>query len=219
MRCMWLTLLLGTIICGFAVSTPVLAQTNSCFDPNCTLTNGSHNWLCGNNGKCVGCGACGGCAAGTTACGFACCPVGVACADANKSLCGGCTAGATSCNGKCSNLSNDPNNCGHCGVQCSAPSNGTPLCLSSPEFTTCGFGCNAGFTKCGNNCFDLKNDPDHCGKCDNQCDGAPNNGIDTCANGQCGFDCDEGFTTCAPGSPKAAATEKGAAFNAPLPPT
>jgi hypothetical protein len=41
MRCMWLTLLLGTIICGFAVSTPVLAQTNSCFDPNCTLTNGT----------------------------------------------------------------------------------------------------------------------------------------------------------------------------------
>jgi hypothetical protein len=62
--------LLGILMGGMTLQWPALAQ-NPCYDPNCTNQVGEHNWLCGNNGRCVpapqcDCSVCG---PGTVACG------------------------------------------------------------------------------------------------------------------------------------------------------
>src|SRR5690348_499945 len=149
-----------------------LSAQNACFDPNCTLTNGSHNWICPGNGRCVSCAQCFGCAPGTTACGFTCCGPGQLCQDASKSACGGCAPGLRSCGGACTNVASDTKNCANCGNTCSAPINGTPTCVATFGTSTCGFSCNLGFAKCDDNCFNLPSDSDHCGSCDNECDSA-----------------------------------------------
>ena len=118
---------------------------------DCTLTNGSASF-----------GACRGSGPGSTVC---------------ERL--GCTVGATECLGGCSDLSNDPRNCGSCGVDCGP----------SP--------CVAGMCDCGTRsfcfgagCVDTTTDPRNCGACGNDCGGGP------CVGGFCQLACGPGTADC-----------------------
>ena len=55
--------------------------------------------------------------------------------------------------------------------------------------------CPDGFTDCSGECFDLNNDPNHCGTCDTICDF--DNAAALCVDGNCVMsDCSEGFADC-----------------------
>lgn len=81
----------------------------------------------------------------------------------------------TRCGNTCVNLSNDPRNCGGCGVICGIG-----------YFETCRNGrcqcSNSSQTKCGNSCFNLNSDNSNCGGCGVRC--SPYSG-ETCRNGRC----------------------------------
>jgi len=68
---------------------------------------------------------------------------------------------------------------GETGVCCAAGSSATcvvgTICCSSAQ-------CDPGDTCCGGLCFNLQNDPEHCGSCDNDC---PATKADACTNGEC----------------------------------
>lgn len=86
-----------------------------------------------------------------------------------------CVAGATYCPGAgCKFFSNDPLHCGGCGNVCNPPANATATCVSG----SCDFTCNAGFTRCGNQCVDTKTDEANCNGCGIVCNGS-------CTNGHC----------------------------------
>ena len=84
-------------------------------------------------------------------------------------------------------------NCGGCGTQCTTTvQNATPACSSG----TCTFTCNSGLTKCGNACFDVQTDPNHCGSCPNVCNPAH---VETteCKSGSCDYTtCSTGYDDC-----------------------
>jgi len=73
-----------------------------------------------------------------------------------------CPPGLRACGRKCSDLQNDPANCGSCGVKC------------EPNFV-----CNAGQCRvpcewpqdydCGQGCTKFHSDPNNCGRCGNVC--------------------------------------------------
>ena len=112
----------------------------------------------------------------------------------------------------------DPNHCSSCNNVCSGnPPNSSPTCVSG----TCGFSCNAGFSQCSSECFNLATDNNHCGSCGtvctgttccggncldtsnnlNNCGGCGNvcpstNGTPSCTAGVCSIVCDAGFTNC-----------------------
>lgn len=48
-----------------------------------------------------------------------------------------------------------------------------------------GLECRSGYTECGQACFDLQNDPNHCGSCDNRCASG-----EICSAGMCTYDSD-----------------------------
>jgi hypothetical protein len=126
----------------------------------------------------------------TTNCG-AC---GRACTTANGTpVCTSGTCGIASCSGRFRNCDglvpngcerdtgSDANNCGACGVVCSAP-NATPRCTSG----ACGLSvCNTGFGNCNGVASDgcevnTLNDANNCGGCGTRC------GVNqACANGYC----------------------------------
>src|SRR5271157_2901290 len=66
-----------------------------------------------------------------------------------------CATGDACCGGACTNLSNNPRNCGACGHVCSAPANASSTCVSG----SCGFDCNSGFTACDNTCCPPSSSP------------------------------------------------------------
>lgn len=105
-----------------------------------------------------------------------------------------CADDEVMCPKGCANLDDDPDNCGSCGVKCTAPPGVTRACVSGQCTQTCGGGktvCNAGNTA---TCVDLKNDIDNCGKCGTQCQAS---GVAaTCTNGVCGAACPAGKTFC-----------------------
>jgi hypothetical protein len=47
------------------------------------------------------------------------------------------------------------------------------------------FGCGAGRTLCGEGCFDLQTDHDHCGTCDTRCHPGMGPMSETCSLGHC----------------------------------
>ena len=79
----------------------------------------------------------------------------------------------TQCKGICTDLDLDANNCGACGIRCSA----SQVCRAG----AC-TGCPAKDTQCKEQCADLTNDNANCGACGNVCTGT--NG--TCIAGVCG---------------------------------
>jgi len=63
-----------------------------------------------------------------------------------------CPIGRTCCNGQCANVSNDPMNCGGCGIACTGA---TPFCDGTCKAAPCGVdaaACGAGQSCCGNSC-------------------------------------------------------------------
>jgi hypothetical protein len=105
---------------------------------------------------------------------------------------GKCDAGAADCNNSPSDgceisTKSSVNNCGGCGVQCSAPG-ASPYCLNG----SCGFACLAGQVNCdglaANGCeINTKSDVNNCGGCGNVCPSAGGNA--SCNNGACSLQC------------------------------
>ena len=56
-----------------------------------------------------------------------------------------CGEGETVCGGRCAVLSKDIDNCRGCGAKCTAPPNGSAVCIDSQ----CGFACVGEFSPCG----------------------------------------------------------------------
>ncbi len=109
-----------------------------------------------------------------------------------------CPTGETPCpsgfatNRTCVNLSNNPNFCGDCFIQCTegaSCSKGVCTCTSG-NCTTCP----PGKADCNNNnvCIDLAGNNYHCGMCNNACL-SPMNGVNGCFNGKCTLTCDKGY--------------------------
>ncbi len=85
----------------------------------------------------------------------------------------------------CSDLTDDPSNCGGCGVVCPA----TQSCLAGDAGPSCG--CGGSTQLCGGECLDLSSNPNHCGSCTTSC------GADTiCATGACVTTCPNNQTNC-----------------------
>lgn len=85
-----------------------------------------------------------------------------------------CTATQQACNGTCSDTRFDANNCGSCGLVCSAP-NGTctlGYCVACPT---------AGQFNCNGTCIDVLSDPNNCGNCGAVCATG-----EACVEGVCG---------------------------------
>ncbi|WP_437512576.1 MXAN_6577-like cysteine-rich protein [Sorangium sp. So ce1099] len=117
------------------------------------------------------------------------------------------------CDGVCVALASDPDNCGACGDECSAGEScvngacegpaqggGAGGGAGGPEDNAAG-GSGGGVPDCGGErtmercdgvCVDTRTDPDHCGKCGEQCDPGR-----ACAGSLCQRTCLEGFTDCA----------------------
>ncbi len=104
---------------------------------------------------------------------------------------GPCTSTEMRCDGHCVTTATNPEHCGGCGTECTAPSGGTPVCAAG----TCDFVCGS-LERCGARCIDLEGDPANCGSCGNECppvsDGQP-----TCTALGCGVSCGAGFEECA----------------------
>lgn len=92
-----------------------------------------------------------------------------------------CQPGLTACNGACVDLQSASNDCGSCGVACTAPA----VCANG----NCNTACAEGFTKCGAACANLSTDAANCGMCGKTCEaGVP------CFGGVCG--CPENVLFC-----------------------
>ena len=113
--------------------------------------------------------------------------------DCNASLSDGCEADLAS---------NDPKNCGSCGVACAAGA----ACIN-PTGLAQQCGCQGGLTYCRVDsldlCIDLSSDINNCGTCGNRCEGlAPGDsaaavtGRPTCDRGICGYECVDGWGDC-----------------------
>ncbi len=82
---------------------------------------------------------------------------GEVCSDPKATLCGSYSA--------CFDLTSDPDNCGSCGNQCTAPAGGSVACVAGK----CQDGCPSGYTQCGAKCIDTSTDNANCGQCGSVC--------------------------------------------------
>jgi hypothetical protein len=119
-----------------------------------------------------------------------------ACAD---STCGfTCNKGFADCdqdaaNGCEVNTTNNPADCGSCGIACSVVDpNASAVCSSG----TCGSVCNAGFTACNGVCVNVQSDLANCGSCGNSCTTSDLEATPVCSSGVCLGLCDTGWTSC-----------------------
>jgi len=116
-----------------------------------------------------------------------------------------CTSGLGHCSSKpddgCETDLGQPDNCGSCGMKCSAP---TALCSNTTGTPTCSSSCMAPLPNlCGSKCVDLSSDPANCGTCGHDCTMLSNiktgaTGI-TCMAGTCNVPasaCVSGFAHC-----------------------
>ncbi|MBM4780069.1 MAG: hypothetical protein GQE15_20390 [Archangiaceae bacterium] len=100
---------------------------------------------------------------------------GNACAAGSVCTAGACTAscatGQTTCSGQCVDTRSSPTNCGACGRSCGS----NEACVMGTCATIGGGSGDAGVTcqsplsVCSGVCFDLRNDPGHCGNCTTTC--------------------------------------------------
>ncbi len=82
-----------------------------------------------------------------------------------------CPSYQSFCGGSCIPTSEDPNNCGGCGVRCKAGE----VCSNG-----CSSTCPPGLTACDGRCVDVQNDNANCGSCPSPCDTGKG-----CTNGKC----------------------------------
>ena len=121
-----------------------------------------------------------------------------------------CNPGFANCDGVASdgcgvNIATDINNCGACGMKCTASAGTiTEACINGVCEATA---CPTFYTSCGNICANLMNDPHNCGACGVDCTtlpppAGPNPGdaYYQCASGQCSIACINGLTWCPTGT-------------------
>jgi hypothetical protein len=179
---------------GLACPNGFLCCGSSCLDPSANSGNcGACGATCaaGNTcaaGKCT-CGSDGRtCAPGTSACspcakgcgsGACACASSADCPDPNEVCQGGsCVACSTatagnkcksglSCCGKCVDTTIDPQNCGGCGMTCSASHVLAAACVKG----ACKPACTPGYADCGgtNDGCETQMDDTHCGSCQTMC--------------------------------------------------
>ncbi len=108
---------------------------------------------------------------------------------------GTCGDGEIACDGACVDPERDPLHCGGCGEVCPAGESCaggtcTKACGGSCEDgrevcdgNTCA--CRDGLVRCGGDCIDPNADPDHCGGCNEACDGDRMCSAGACVAGPC----------------------------------
>ncbi|MCC6645263.1 MAG: hypothetical protein IT374_06815, partial [Polyangiaceae bacterium] len=191
--------------CGACADAVCLAVNggNSCVAsvcvPSCSVGFGNCDGIgkngCETNTKtdANNCGACGSTCGTTNASSTSC--VNGGCAPVCQPGWGNCDGnGANGCE---KNVTGDVNNCGGCGIVCSA-GNGTPSCVNG----VCGVSsCNPPFLDCTGAAGCETNggsDPNNCGGCGVACSSV--NGTPSCSSGNCGISCNGGWGNCT-GSP------------------
>ncbi len=193
--------------CG---STVAHATGVSCSSGSCTYTGAcTAPWLDCSGGKADGCETDGsGDKTNCGSCGNTCENLPqVATASCNSGSCSilTCDAGYLDCgagSGCETNKTNDPNNCGGCGVVCSSQNMQTRTCGSG----TCDGTCATGFADCANGkqvdgCeVNTVTDPNNCGACGKKCADLPQVATATCASSACVIStCDPNFADCTGG--------------------
>lgn len=116
----------------------------------------------------------GGGGGGSNGCPDDCAP-GTACSGGTRVE--ACPEGTTQCGCQCTDLEQDPRNCGRCGRPCPPGQ----VCVGG-ECTT---ECPQALTKCGDNCAELKRDIKNCGRCRHHCRFANGGAIPLCCGGTC----------------------------------
>lgn len=131
---------------------------------------------------------------GEAGCGVGFHPDGAACttATASAGICQGgeCQADCGVCYGGCE-VDNDGDGSNECQGDCN--DNNNDVGLSFPEL------CDGLDNDCDGSIdeeYDLDSNPNHCGRCNYQCQPRPNAFEATCEFGFCGFTCDAGFLDC-----------------------
>jgi hypothetical protein len=181
---------------------------NSACNGSCEYCNGSTPGTCGyvsgtpkpGHPACTGTGACQGSCNNTKAS----CTLPGAETTCRQSSCGGTPPTATNqavCdgNGSCPNLSTTPCSPCICGAtSCLTSCSSSTQCASA---AACMGGacqtCGSGQSVCGNGCYNLQSDPNHCGNCTNPC----SVGTPLCVSGACVqcstlSDCLSGYVAC-----------------------
>ncbi len=109
-------------------------------------------------------------------------------ADAIKPGDAGCPPPTKLCGSVCVNEQIDPQHCGSCTNVCTTADAGDPgdagVITAVCNAGSCAIECDGGLTQCGLQCWDEKNDPNHCGDCTTTCDGGLCNQGTCCPPGQ-----------------------------------
>ena len=187
----------GTV-CGPVANGGATCQTGTCAilacnggfaDCNNTVSDGCETNTNADKNNCGGCGVACSAVNGVATCSGGRCNVA-------------CNAGFADCNGNpgdgCETaVATDANNCGACGVRCSANNVPTPTCAAG----LCKGSCSAGFADCNGNMqidgceTSLNTDTKNCGGCGAVCN-LPNVAFATCTAGTCGGACATGYADC-----------------------
>lgn len=91
------------------------------------------------------------------------------------------------CGSTCVNTNTSPIHCGRCDNDCSAVTDGTPICDNG----SCDFVCESDWHRCDDQCMP-NNSEDSCGSSCSPCT-SPQNATATCDGTSCGFICDTNF--------------------------
>jgi hypothetical protein len=118
------------------------------------------------------------------------CPAGATCSN-GACL---CPSGSLPCEGQCVNVTENPLNCGACGVSCSGP-HSSQVCQNG----SCLLSCLDNYLDCdgipSTGCeVNPASDPDHCGGCGVAC--PRTGGTATCDQGTCKLSCSSGYHKC-----------------------
>ena len=117
------------------------------------------------------------------ACGLTC-PTGACC---RNGYCV-CAGGYPPCDGECPDYSRDPDNCGTCGTRCDEDEECRHgECEPTGEDCEEDDDCPDGYACCDEACYDVENDPTHCGSCEGAClYDAVTCTVPICEHGECG---------------------------------
>jgi hypothetical protein len=104
-----------------------------------------------------------------------------------------CASDQTWCGDRCVATATDASNCGGCGLPCSAPNHGVPVCSNSQ----CSYSCQGGYSPCGSGCIDSSSDVNNCGSCSHRCtSGSCLGGACLIASVSCSIAANSSWQTC-----------------------